>query len=375
MSLPNMKVIISGGGTGGHIFPAIAIADALKELVPGIDILFVGAIGRMEMEKVPAAGYPIKGLWISGLQRSLSLKNLMFPIKLIHSTITARKIIKQFKPNVVVGVGGYASGPTLRAAAGMGIPTVLQEQNSYPGITNKLLASKADFICVAYPGMEKFFPKEKLILTGNPVRKEIASFTHSKEEAIRHFNLDPNMPIVLSVGGSLGALTLNKSIAAGIEDFEKSGIQVIWQTGKSYAETAIEAVKEKNTKGIIPMPFINKMELAYTAADVVISRAGAIAISELCVRKMPCILVPSPNVAEDHQTHNAMSLVSSEAAIMVTDASASSNLVETAIRLSTDKTLQAKLSANITKLGFSNAANEIAQIVINCANTKNILKP
>lgn len=375
MSLPNMKVIISGGGTGGHIFPAIAIADALKALVPGIDILFVGAIGRMEMEKVPAAGYPIKGLWISGLQRSLSLKNLMFPIKLIHSTISARKIIKQFKPNVVVGVGGYASGPTLRAAAGMGIPTVLQEQNSYPGITNKLLASKADFICVAYQGMEKFFPKEKLIITGNPVRKEIASMTYSKEEAMRHFNLDIQKPVVLSVGGSLGALTLNKSIEAGIEEFEKAGIQVIWQTGESYAETAMAAVKLKNSKGVMPMPFINKMELAYTAADVVISRAGAIAISELCVRSMPSILVPSPNVAEDHQTHNAMSLVSSEAAIMVTDASAHENLVETAIRLSQDKALQAKLSGNIRKLGFSNAANEIAQIVINCANTNTVVKP
>lgn len=375
MSLPNMKVIISGGGTGGHIFPAIAIADALKALVPGIDILFVGAIGRMEMEKVPAAGYPIKGLWISGLQRSLSLKNLMFPIKLIHSTISARKIIKQFKPNVVVGVGGYASGPTLRAAAGMGIPTVLQEQNSYPGITNKLLASKADFICVAYQGMEKFFPKEKLIITGNPVRKEIASMTYSKEEAMRHFNLDIQKPVVLSVGGSLGALTLNKSIEAGIEEFEKAGIQVIWQTGESYAETAMAAVKLKNSKGVMPMPFINKMELAYTAADVVISRAGAIAISELCVRSMPSILVPSPNVAEDHQTHNAMSLVSSEAAIMITDASAHENLVETAIRLSQDKALQAKLSGNIRKLGFSNAANEIAQIVINCANTNTVVKP
>lgn len=374
MSLSKLKVIISGGGTGGHIFPAIAIADALKNLKTDIDILFVGAIGRMEMEKVPAAGYPIKGLWISGLQRSLSLKNLMFPIKLIHSTINARRIIREFKPDVVVGVGGYASGPTLRAASGMGIPTVLQEQNSYPGITNKLLASKADFICVAYKGMEKFFPKEKLILTGNPVRKEIATVNCSKEEALQYFNLDSQKPVVLSVGGSLGALTLNKSIEAGLNDFDKAGIQVIWQTGKSYSETAKEAVKQQNSKGIISMPFINKMELAYTAADVVISRAGAIAISELCVRSMPSILVPSPNVAEDHQTRNAMALVSSDAAIMITDASASNDLVKTAIRLSTDKELQSKLSANISKLGFSNAAMEIAQIVINCANSKNVLK-
>ena len=374
MSVSKLKIIISGGGTGGHIFPAIAIADALKILQPDIEILFVGALGRMEMDKVPAAGYPIKGLWISGLQRSLTLKNLTFPIKLIHSTFNARKIIKEFKPHVVVGVGGYASGPTLRAAASLGIPTILQEQYSYPGITNKLLANKANFICVAYQGMEKFFPKEKLIITGNPVRKEIAGSNCSKEDAIKHFNLDPDKPVVLSVGGSLGALTLNKSIEAGITEFNKAGVQVIWQTGKLFYEIAFESVRKHNAKGIIPMAFINNMDIAYSAADIVISRAGAIAISELCVRSLPSILVPSPNVAEDHQTRNAMALVSSDAAIMIADEAASANLVETAIRLSSDKTQQEKLSANISKLGFTNAAEEIAQIVINCANTKNAIK-
>lgn len=374
MSVSKLKVIISGGGTGGHIFPAIAIADALKMLQPDVEILFVGALGRMEMEKVPAAGYPIKGLWISGLQRSITLKNLSFPIKLIHSTINARRIIREFKPDVVVGVGGYASGPTLRAAAGMRIPTILQEQNSYPGITNKLLVTKANFICVAYQGMERFFPKEKIIITGNPVRKEISKTNYSKAEAVKHFNLDPNKPVVLSVGGSLGSLTLNKSIETGLTEFEKAGVQVIWQTGKSFADTALESVEKQNVKGIIPMAFINNMDIAYSAADMVISRAGAIAISELCVRSMPSILVPSPNVAEDHQTRNAMALVSSNAAIMIADADARTNLVETAIRLAFNKTQQENLAANISKLGYVNAAEEIARIVINCANTKNVLR-
>ncbi|MGE5382450.1 MAG: undecaprenyldiphospho-muramoylpentapeptide beta-N-acetylglucosaminyltransferase [Omnitrophica WOR_2 bacterium] len=369
MSLHSMKAIISGGGTGGHIFPAIAIADALKELVPGIEILFVGAKGRMEMEKVPAAGYPIEGLWISGLQRSLSLKNLSFPFKLIHSTINARRIIKQFKPDVVIGVGGYASGPTLRAAASMHIPTVLQEQNSYPGITNKLLASKADFICVAYTDMERFFPKEKIIITGNPVRKQLLNSKVTKPEAVNHFNLNPNKPVVLSVGGSLGARTLNESIDAGLQEFINAGIQLIWQTGKGYAQTAIDAVKRYNTEDIKPLAFIDKMDLAYAAADIVISRAGAIAISELCLRSKPCILVPSPNVAEDHQTKNAMSLVSSGAAIMISDASAREKLVEATINLAKDKESQQRLSQNIYKLGYPDAAVQIARIAINCASS------
>lgn len=369
MPLPELKVIISGGGTGGHVFPAIAIADAIREHIPGANILFIGAEGRMEMEKVPAAGYSIKGLWISGLQRSLSLKNLSFPFKVIHSTLKARSILKEFKPNVVIGVGGYASGPTLRAAAALKIPIILQEQNSYPGITNKLLAKKADFICVAYTGMEKFFPKEKIIITGNPVRKDITANTASKEEALTFFALDNSKPVILSVGGSLGAGTLNRSITAGLKELEESGVQVIWQTGKFYAETAVKEVEQSGVRNIKPMAFINRMDLAYAAADAVISRAGAIAISELCLRSKPCILVPSPNVAEDHQTHNAMALVSKDAAIMVTDATARENLVKTAIALAKDKTLQLRLSENIAKLGYPHAASEIASLAINCATS------
>lgn len=369
MPLPELKVIISGGGTGGHVFPAIAIADAIREHIPGAQILFIGAEGRMEMEKVPAAGYPIKGLWISGLQRSLSLKNLIFPFKVIHSTIKARSIIKEFKPNVVIGVGGYASGPTLRAAASLNIPIILQEQNSYAGITNKLLAKKALFICVAYTGMEKFFPKEKIIITGNPVRKDITANTASKEEAIKFFALDPSKPVILSVGGSLGAGTLNRSITAGLKAIEDAGVQLIWQTGKFYAETAVQEIENAEVNNIKPMAFITRMDFAYAAADAVISRAGAIAISELCLRSKPCILVPSPNVAEDHQTHNAMALVSKDAAIMVTDASAHEKLVKTAISLAKDKPLQLRLSQNIAKLGYPHAASEIASLAINCATS------
>lgn len=372
MSLPEMKIIISGGGTGGHIFPAIAIADAIKELAPDADILFIGALGRMEMEKVPAAGYKIEGLWISGLQRKLTVKNLSFPFKVIHSTWKAKKIIQEFKPNAAVGVGGYASGPTLRAAASLKIPTILQEQNSYPGITNKLLAHKADFICVAYPEMDKFFPKEKIILTGNPVRKDIMTSTIDKREALNFFGLSADKPVILSVGGSLGALTLNKSMHSGLRQFTEAGVQLIWQTGKSYADIAENAANEPGISGIKALPFINRMDLAYAAADIVISRAGAIAISELCLKGKPSILVPSPNVAEDHQTHNAMSLVSKEAGIMVRDSLAGENLVNTAIKLALDKEMQLKLSSNINKLGRPDAALEIARIIINCASSKRV---
>ncbi len=370
MSSPEMRIIISGGGTGGHIFPAIAIADAIKELIPEVKILFVGALGRMEMEKVPAAGYEIKGLWISGLQRSLTLRNLSFPFKVIHSTWKARKIIKEFRPDAVVGVGGYASGPTLRAATSLKIPTILQEQNSYPGITNKLLASKADFICVAYPEMDRFFPKEKIILTGNPVRKDIMANQVDKKEALSFFGLSAEKPVILSVGGSLGALTLNKSIHSGLTELADSGVQLIWQTGKGYAETATEAVAASKVPGFKALPFINRMDLAYAAADVVISRAGAIAISELCLKGKPSILVPSPNVAEDHQTRNALALVSTDAALMVRDNAAVENLVKTAVKLAGDKDTCTKLSTNIKKLAHPEAALEIARIIINCATSK-----
>ncbi|MEM9024370.1 MAG: undecaprenyldiphospho-muramoylpentapeptide beta-N-acetylglucosaminyltransferase, partial [Bacteroidota bacterium] len=303
MSAP--KVIISGGGTGGHIFPAIAIANALKTMNSATDILFVGANGRMEMEKVPAAGYPIEGLWISGLQRSLTLKNLSFPLKLISSIWKSRGILKKFRPDVVVGVGGYASGPLLRAATGARIPTLIQEQNSFPGITNKWLGHKVSRICVAYDGMEKFFPKDKLILTGNPVRKEVVSLEGKRARALEHFGLRDDRPIILVVGGSLGARSINLAIRDGLDRITEQGVQLIWQTGKPFFEEAQLAVRDRDGHGIKAYDFITKMDLAYAAADLVISRAGAIAVSELCLTAKPCILVPYPYAAEDHQTKNA----------------------------------------------------------------------
>lgn len=366
MSLPETRIIISGGGTGGHIFPAIAIADALRHSIPEVKLLFVGAKDRLEMEKVPAAGYEIKGLWISGFQRRLTWKNLSFPFKVIHSSLKARSIIREFNPHAVVGVGGYASGPTLKAAAALGIPTILQEQNSYPGITNKMLAKKASKICVAYQGMEKFFPASKLILTGNPVRAEIVHANAKRDEALQYFGLNRNKPVILAVGGSLGALTINQSIHRGLKEIADSGVQLIWQTGKSYAGQAEAAVLPFQEAGIRQSTFITRMDLAYAAANVVISRAGAIAISELCVTGKPSILVPSPNVAEDHQTKNAMALVSSDAAIMVRDKEAGEKLVSTALSLATNNQLKERLSANIRLLGRDNAAAMIADVIESC---------
>ncbi|MBC7864832.1 MAG: undecaprenyldiphospho-muramoylpentapeptide beta-N-acetylglucosaminyltransferase [Bacteroidia bacterium] len=304
-----LKVIISGGGTGGHIFPAVAIANQVKKIVPNAEILFVGALGRMEMEKVPAAGYKIIGLNIAGLQRKLTLSNFSFPFKLISSMIKAKKIIKEFAPDIAVGTGGYASGPTLKAACNKGIPALIQEQNSYPGITNKILSKKVNKICVAYEGMEKFFPKEKIILTGNPVRMDIENTRTKKEEGLKFFGLQPGKKTLLIIGGSLGARTINQSIGAGINKFAEAGIQVLWQTGKNYFETAKQQTSHLKEKGIFAFDFITKMDFAYAVADCVVSRAGASSVSELCIVKMPCILVPSPNVAEDHQTKNAMALV------------------------------------------------------------------
>ncbi len=369
MSSPEIRVIISGGGTGGHIFPAIAIADALKQAEPGAKILFVGAEGRMEMEKVPAAGYEIKGLWISGIQRSLSLKNLLVPFKIIHSSLKARKIIREFKPDAAVGVGGYASGPTIRAAATLGIPTILQEQNSYPGITNKMLASKAKKICVAYQGMEKFFPADKIIITGNPVRKDIVNKKDLHNEALSYFDLDGSKPVILAVGGSLGARTINLSLQSGLKRMADNGIQLIWQTGKSFSEIAENSVKPFEKAGIRQFPFISCMDLAYAAADIVISRAGAIAISELCIIGKPCILVPSPNVAEDHQTKNAMALVSRNAAKLVTDDKAPEILVNTCIDLLSDKPGMQVLGINIAKLAQHESAQRIAGIILECIKT------
>jgi UDP-N-acetylglucosamine--N-acetylmuramyl-(pentapeptide) pyrophosphoryl-undecaprenol N-acetylglucosamine transferase len=357
------RIIISGGGTGGHIFPAIAIANALKSVQPNCEILFVGANGRMEMEKVPAAGYPIKGLNIAGLQRSLSLSNLSFPFKVIGSLLHARKIIREFKPDVAVGVGGYASGPLLFVAALMGIPTLIQEQNSFAGITNKILGKRAKKICVAYEGMEKFFPKERLILTGNPVRKDILSMTGKKELAYAKFNLDPNKPVLLSIGGSLGARTINESLLDACDKLEKSGIQVLWQTGKAFYPKA----KDKHSGLIQVHEFIKEMDLVYAVADVVVSRAGASSISELCIVAKPSILVPSPNVSEDHQTKNAMALVNKNAAILVKDSDAKTQLVDSALALLANKSQQDSLKKEIAKLALPNSADQIAKEVLKLA--------
>jgi UDP-N-acetylglucosamine--N-acetylmuramyl-(pentapeptide) pyrophosphoryl-undecaprenol N-acetylglucosamine transferase len=347
--MPEPKVIISGGGTGGHVFPAIAIADAIRELHPQSEILFVGANGKLEMEKVPEAGYKIIGLDISGLQRKLSLKNLSFPFKVIGSLLKARKIIKDFQPDIAVGVGGYASGPLLRMASFAGIPTLIQEQNSYPGITNKLLAPKAQRICVAYQNMNTFFPEEKILLTGNPVRKNVWQIENKKDKALQHFNLATGRKTILVIGGSLGARTINESIAQILSEISSStDLQLIWQSGKAYAERAQE--QTKGLSNIYTSPFIKEMDLAYAAADIIISRAGAMSISELCLIGKPCILVPSPHVAEDHQTKNAMALVNSNAALMVKDADARLVLWPEIKKLLGDTSLRETLSGNIKKL-------------------------
>lgn len=362
-----IRIILSGGGTGGHIFPAVAIAKAVNRRANKAAIQFVGAKGRMEMEKIPAEGFPIKGLWISGLQRKLTFDNLMFPVKVVSSLLKARKIIKAFKPDVVVGTGGYASGPTLQMAAWMGIPTLIQEQNSFPGITNKMLASKVNKICVAYEGMEKYFPKEKLYITGNPVRSEIEFNSVTKTEALKFFKLKEGKITLLVVGGSLGARTINKSIHEGIEKLADAGIQLIWQTGKYFAFEAAKATSKYQEAGMISSSFIKEMNIAYAAADIIVSRAGAIAISELCLVGKPCILVPSPNVTEDHQTKNALALSTRNAAILIKDSEASSELVKTIINLALNTAEQNILSSNILQMAKPNAAELIADFVFEIA--------
>ncbi|MCX6252240.1 MAG: undecaprenyldiphospho-muramoylpentapeptide beta-N-acetylglucosaminyltransferase [Bacteroidetes bacterium] len=360
-----VKVIISGGGTGGHIFPAIAIANAIKAKVSDAEILFVGAQGRMEMEKVPAAGYPIKGLWISGLQRRLTWKNMTFPFKVIASLIKASNIISSFKPDIVIGVGGYASGPILRIAVRNKIPTLIQEQNSYPGITNKMLGMRVNRICVAYEGMDKFFPAKKILLTGNPVRRDILSSADKKEESIAHFGLKPDKKTILVIGGSLGAGKVNESILKCIhENLTGEGVQVIWQTGKFYFDRITEDTTITNNPDVHVLPFIESMALAFAAADIVISRAGAIAISELCIVGKPVILIPSPNVAEDHQTKNAQALERKKAAIMLKDKDAVNQLFPTLSRLIKDESLQVSMHQNIIKLAIPDAADKIADEVI-----------
>lgn len=361
------KVIISGGGTGGHIFPALSIAESLKAIDPAIDILFVGALGKMEMEKVPAAGYPIKGLPVAGLQRKLSLKNLALPFKVIKSVRMAGKILKEFKPDVAVGVGGFASAPLLWSASHRGIPTLIQEQNSYAGLTNKIVGKRAKTICTAYEGMEKFFPKDRIILTGNPIRGEINPPTvEQRREGYTFYNLDPAQKTLFVVGGSLGCRTLNRTMMHWIESgaAAKAGYQVIWQCGKYYKEEVDAFVAAHPAANVHHYDFIRRMDLAYEVADVIVSRAGAGTISELCVAGKATIFVPSPNVAEDHQTHNAMALVNKEAALMVRDAEAVEKLMPEAEALLGDEARIAALEANIRKLGRKDAGEVIAREVL-----------
>ena len=360
------KVIISGGGTGGHIFPALSIANALKEIDSEIDILFVGAIGRMEMERVPAAGYPIKGLPVAGLKRSLSLSNLALPIKLWKSIRGASKIIKEFNPDVAVGVGGYASAPLLWSAGRKGIPYLIQEQNSYAGLTNKLLGKKASKVCVAYDNMDRFFPADRIILTGNPIRKEINKVTaEDRAEGIKFYNLDPEKKTIFIVGGSLGCGTLNKTMKSWIESGTiDNNCQIIWQTGKYYKSDIDEFMKDREIPNVQYHDFIKRMDLAYAAADVIVSRAGAGTISELCVTCKATIFVPSPNVTEDHQTHNAMALVNKNAAMIVKDDEAVEKLPGTIMELVNNPSKIAELEKNIELLGKKDAAQVIANEVL-----------
>jgi UDP-N-acetylglucosamine--N-acetylmuramyl-(pentapeptide) pyrophosphoryl-undecaprenol N-acetylglucosamine transferase len=359
-----LKVIIAGGGTGGHVFPAIAIANAIKEMNYNARILFVGAKGRMEMQKVPAAGYHIIGLNIAGLQRSLTWKNLSVPFKLIDSMVRSRNIIKRFRPHVVIGVGGYASGPIVRAATKLGVPTLIQEQNSYPGITNKILARKADRICVAYEGMERFFPKEKIFLTGNPVRHEVLQANGKKKEGLSFFGLSADKKVLLVVGGSLGALSINEAMSAHVLTIIEAGVQVIWQTGKSYYEKAAAQVASMDTGMVKVAAFIDRMDLAYGASDVIVSRAGAIAISEISALQRPSILVPSPHVAEDHQTKNALALVNMQAAVLLPDNQVREKLAPEVLALMNNEDRLFKIRENITRLYYRDSARNIAGVAL-----------
>ena len=363
--MKKLKVIVSGGGTGGHIFPAVSIANEIRERFPDTDILFVGALGKMEMERVPAAGYQIVGLPVMGFPRKLSLKIITFFLKLFRSMKLAKKVILDFKPDVVVGVGGFASGPVLKAAVKKGVPTVIQEQNSYAGVTNKLLASKVKKICVAYPNMERYFPAEKIVMTGNPVRKNLLEPIANKVEAYKKFNLNPEKQVVLIVGGSLGARSINESVMANMELIRSiDNVQVIWQTGKIYYDEIIQRLGKNIPANLRVMMFVSEMDLAYAVSDVVISRAGAGTISELCLLGKPCILVPSPNVAEDHQTKNAMALVENQAALLIKDADSKEQLLKETYRLLNDKIRIANLSENIKKLGRPNAASDIVDVIM-----------
>lgn len=364
MNDQKLKILVTGGGTGGHVFPAIAIADAIKKMRPDTEFLFVGAHGKMEMERVPKAGYAIEGLNIAGFQRSVSLKNLSFPFKLLKSLWRARNIVKRFKPDVVIGTGGYASGPVMRAAQKAAIPTLIQEQNSYAGVTNKLLGKRASKVCVAYDHMEQFFSADKIVFTGNPVRSDIINLEGKREEGLKYYGLDPEKKTIVVIGGSLGARTLNNAMRDNVEFFEKyDGIQVIWQCGKfyEYEYTAMETAKLPNVQC---RAFIDRMDLLYAAADVVISRAGALSISELCLVGKPVVLVPSPNVAEDHQTKNALALVEKGAARLVRDGDAVEKMLQDALLILESEALAFSLSESIRQMGRPNAADAIAREAI-----------
>ena len=355
------RFIISGGGTGGHIFPAIAIADELKRRLPDAEILFVGAKDRMEMQKVPQAGYPIEGLWISGLQRKLSWQNLLFPLKFISSLLKSRSIIKRFKPDAVIGTGGFASGAVVKVAGQMGIPSFIQEQNSYAGITNKMLAKNAHKICVAYDAMEQFFPKEKIVKTGNPIRDGLLNIAQYRSEGLSYFHLDSERKTLLVLGGSLGARRINQLIEQQLPLFEQLGVQVLWQCGKLY----YEEYKKYNSEQVRVLAFIDRMELAYAAADVIISRAGASSVSELCVVGKPVIFIPSPNVAEDHQTKNARAIADKQAAILLRESELNEQFANTFSKLIADEAQQEALSAHIKALAQPNATKDIVNLILN----------
>lgn len=358
--MKKLKFILSGGGTGGHIYPAISIANELKSRFPDAEFLFVGAKDKMEMQKVPQAGYKIEGLWIAGLQRKLTLQNMMFPFKLISSLWKSRQIINKFKPDVVIGTGGFASGPLLQVANSRNIPTVVQEQNSYPGITNKLLSKKANKICVAYENLERFFPKDKIVFTGNPVRQDLLEIDNKKSEAIAHFNLNATKKTLLILGGSLGARRINQLIEKELEFIQSNDVQVIWQCGKFY----FEEYKKYNNNNVQVVAFIDRMDLIYAAADFVISRAGASSVSELCLVGKPTIFIPSPNVAEDHQTKNAKAIVDKKGAILLKESELDEKFETTFSNLISDESLQKELSQNIKSLAKPNATKDIVEEII-----------
>jgi UDP-N-acetylglucosamine--N-acetylmuramyl-(pentapeptide) pyrophosphoryl-undecaprenol N-acetylglucosamine transferase len=369
--MKNHRFMVSGGGTGGHIFPALSIAEGLKQRFPTAEILFVGASGKMEMEKVPAAGFPIVGLPVAGFHRGEIWRNLLFLPKLLASLWKARAIVRRFKPDCVIGVGGYASGPVLRVATRMGIPTLLQEQNSYAGVTNKLLGKRATKICVAYRNMERFFPPEKIVFTGNPIRKGLEGIPEKSGDACRFFGLDEHKPVILVVGGSLGARSLNNGLRNKLDVMRSSGVQFLWQSGKIYYQELAGEHVLKDAQNIRLLEFIQRMDLAYAAADLVISRAGAGTISELCAVGKAAILVPSPNVAEDHQTANARALADQGAAVLIADKEVNERLVEEALLLVNDKKQLLKLSENIRKMATPEATKDIVEVIVSMLKDKN----